>query len=165
MGERMHSAPSYHLGQLVPFPGAWKSSSCWKAHLCGPSEGAHIGLLRGIRGASDSFLCWLPRPRASLQTKAVCSENNKGGCRGDWGGPQERQPSGRWKKEAGPGPSPARDRILEQHSLGARGLSCEKLAGQRRREGLRETAGLAEIPAGRRGQTCLQSWGAGAGAL
>ena len=51
MGECMHSAPSYHVGQLVPLPGAWEGLSGWKAHLCGPSEGAHIGLLRGIRSA------------------------------------------------------------------------------------------------------------------
>ena len=91
--------------------------------------------LRGIRVHETVSSASLPVQRASLQTQAVCSENNEEGmC---WGGRRIHRnvkPWGDGDKKQVPGPPPARDRILGQHSLGGRGLSCEKLAGQRRGE-------------------------------
>lgn len=67
MGECTHSAPSSHLGQLF-LPGEWEGLSSWKAHLCGLSEGAHIGLLRGS-GCMRQFPLL-----ASLSREPVCRQ-------------------------------------------------------------------------------------------
>lgn len=134
-----------------------RAAARWPLGLYLPSL-APVTRLRGIR-VTQAFPFACPGSQ-SLQTTAGLALKATEAREGS-GMPNHRE-----MRESGPQPLPAWDGILGQSNLASKELGVRKmrwrwaLSRERGVEGgAAGTSGLAKLPVGRWGQTCLQHWG------